>query len=198
MAIATYPKPIANIEKNLHSRFPKATVDVDPPANSDGVWFLNISSDGHAVAVQWQAGRGFGLTTNPSPDAYGEGAHEVFEDDDGAYKRIVSLLLGRSDTSPPIAVRLRELRSIRGISQIELAKMLKVQQAAVSKIETRTDNILLSTLEAVVSAMGGELRVVARFPDGVERQLRFADDSVSTVVHQPIPAHSQARKSNAH
>jgi hypothetical protein len=124
MAVATYPRPITVIEKKIRRRFPDATIEIDPPAKSDGIWFLDIIKDGHAVATQWQEGRGFGLTTNPSPDAYGEGADEVIEDEDGAYKRIVSLLLGCANTSPPEAVRLRELRTWRGISQIELAKIL--------------------------------------------------------------------------
>ncbi len=196
MTVATYPKPVAAIEKKLRRRFPEATVEVDPPAKPDGVWFIDISSEGHTIAAQWQKGRGFGLTTNPSSDAYGEGAHEVIKDDGSAYRRIVSLLLGRSNTSPPDAVRLRELRTWRGISQIELAKMLNVQQAAVSKFEARTDNILLSTLEAVVSAMGGTLRVIAKFPDGIERELRFGSEPNAIVDRQPSAGRTRARRAS--
>jgi len=45
-----------------------------------------------------------------------------------------------------------------------MAKKLKVGQDTVSRVEKRTD-MLLSTLSGYVEAMGGELNVVAEFPD---------------------------------
>jgi transcriptional regulator with XRE-family HTH domain len=59
---------------------------------------------------------------------------------------------------------LRKLREARERSQEEIAEKLGVQQAAVSKIERRTD-MYISTLRKLIEAMGGELDVVARFPD---------------------------------
>jgi hypothetical protein len=46
-----------------------------------------------------------------------------------------------------------------------LAEVLHVQQPSIAKIEKRTD-MYLSTLRSHIEAMGGELDVVARFPDG--------------------------------
>jgi hypothetical protein len=46
-----------------------------------------------------------------------------------------------------------------------LAKILGVNQAAVSKLERRTD-MYVSTLQGFVKAMGGELKITARFPEG--------------------------------
>ena len=60
---------------------------------------------------------------------------------------------------------LHELRQARGLSQKMLAEMLRIQQPAVAKLEKRTD-MYLSTLRSHIEAMGGELEVVARFPDG--------------------------------
>jgi len=60
---------------------------------------------------------------------------------------------------------LNELRQARGLSQKMLAKILRVQQPAIAKLEKRTD-MYLSTLRNHIEAMGGELEVVARFPDG--------------------------------
>ena len=60
---------------------------------------------------------------------------------------------------------LQELRLARGLSQQTLAEVLDVQQPAVAKMEKRTD-MYISTLRNHIRAMGGELEIVARFPDG--------------------------------
>jgi len=60
---------------------------------------------------------------------------------------------------------LDELREAREMTQVHLAKMLGVNQAAVSKLERRTD-MYVSTLHDFVKAMGGQLRITARFPEG--------------------------------
>ncbi len=61
---------------------------------------------------------------------------------------------------------LSELRQARGMSQQMLAEILNVQQPSVAKIEKRSD-VYLSTLRSHVEAMGGELEIIARFPEGV-------------------------------
>ena len=60
---------------------------------------------------------------------------------------------------------LYELRRARGLSQECIAKTLNVSQANVSKIEKRTD-IYISTLRSHIRAMGGDLEIKAKFPDG--------------------------------
>ena len=69
---------------------------------------------------------------------------------------------------------LQELRVARGLSQQTLAKVLQVQQPAIAKLEKRTD-MYLSTLRNHIRAMGGELEVIARFPDGEVRIQNFSD-----------------------
>jgi transcriptional regulator with XRE-family HTH domain len=59
---------------------------------------------------------------------------------------------------------LRQLRQARARSQRVVADVLHVNQAAVSKIERRTD-MYVSTLREFIHAMGGELEIIARFPD---------------------------------
>jgi len=68
---------------------------------------------------------------------------------------------------------LHELRQARGLSQQVLASLLKVQQPAIAKLERRTD-MYLSTLRSHIEAMGGELEIVARFPDGCVRITNFS------------------------
>ncbi len=59
---------------------------------------------------------------------------------------------------------LRDLRKARKLTQARLAKTLGISQDSVSRLEKRSD-LLLSTLRKTVKAMGGEMRIVAEFPD---------------------------------
>lgn len=63
------------------------------------------------------------------------------------------------------AQRLGELRAQRGLTQQGIADALDVSQANISRIE-HEDDLYLSTLRAYVEALGGELDISARFPDG--------------------------------
>jgi DNA-binding XRE family transcriptional regulator len=69
---------------------------------------------------------------------------------------------------------LNELRKARGLSQKMLAEILHIQQPSIAKIEKRTD-MYISTLRSHIEAMGGELDVVARFPDGAVKITNFSD-----------------------
>jgi transcriptional regulator with XRE-family HTH domain len=59
---------------------------------------------------------------------------------------------------------LREMRKARQLTQVRIAKALGVTQDSVSRLEKRSD-FLLSTLRKTVQAMGGNLSLVAEFPD---------------------------------
>jgi len=59
---------------------------------------------------------------------------------------------------------LRELRKARRLTQVRMAKQLGITQDGVSRLEKRSD-LLLSTLRKTVQAMGGNLSLVAEFPD---------------------------------
>lgn len=69
---------------------------------------------------------------------------------------------------------LHELRHARGLSQKMLAEALHVQQPSIAKLERRAD-MYVSTLRSHIEAMGGQLEIVARFPDGAVRIGNFAD-----------------------
>ncbi|MFO1375804.1 MAG: helix-turn-helix transcriptional regulator [Steroidobacteraceae bacterium] len=66
---------------------------------------------------------------------------------------------------------LQELRKAMNRTQVEIARALDVGQHAVSRYEMRTD-MLLSTLQEYVQAMGGELDLVVRFPNRRPVRLR--------------------------
>ena len=59
---------------------------------------------------------------------------------------------------------LQELRQARQLTQVRIAKALGISQDGVSRLEKRSD-FLLSTLRKTVEAMGGNLSLVAEFPD---------------------------------
>jgi hypothetical protein len=65
---------------------------------------------------------------------------------------------------------LQELRKSRELTQEAVAALLGVNQENVSRLERRND-LLISTLRDYIGAMGGELDIVARFPDRPPIQL---------------------------
>ncbi len=69
---------------------------------------------------------------------------------------------------------LQELRQARALSQEQLAEILQIEQASVSKMERRTD-MYISTLRKFIEAMGGELDITARYPEGSVRLNQFKD-----------------------
>lgn len=70
------------------------------------------------------------------------------------------------------ALELRDLARERGLTQEALAERLATAQGNVSRILRRED-MHVSTLREVVEAMGGELRLTARFPDREYDLLQF-------------------------
>lgn len=69
---------------------------------------------------------------------------------------------------------LAEVRRALKLSQEEIGQTLQIKQGSVAKIEKRAD-MYVSTLRRFIEAMGGELEIVARFPDHVVKIKNFAD-----------------------
>lgn len=80
-------------------------------------------------------------------------------------------------------LRLKQLRERWGISQQELAKILNVSQPAVSKLEDRPD-VMLSTLRQYVESLGGNLEILATFPDRPAVRLEIAETGEPCPVAQ--------------
>lgn len=78
---------------------------------------------------------------------------------------------------------LRDLRKARKLTQARVAKVLGITQDSVSRLEKRSD-LLLSTLRKTVKAMGGDVRIVAEFPDR------------APVVLSHLSEHDRPRKSS--
>jgi DNA-binding XRE family transcriptional regulator len=60
---------------------------------------------------------------------------------------------------------LQHVRKALDLTQEQMAKLLGIGQDSVSRIESRSD-MLISTLQSYIEAMGGSLKVTAEFPDG--------------------------------
>ena len=69
---------------------------------------------------------------------------------------------------------LDELREAQKMTQEHLAKLLGVNQSAISKMERRTD-MYISTLQSIITAMGGKLEIHAVFPHGKVEITQFRD-----------------------
>ena len=76
---------------------------------------------------------------------------------------------------------LQELRQAHQMSQERMAEILHTKQANISRIERRTD-MYISTLRSYIEAMGGQLDIVARFPNGEIHINQFEDIDRSQIT----------------
>ncbi len=69
-------------------------------------------------------------------------------------------------------MRLSQLREAQDVTQTQIGESLDVKQAAVSRLENRSD-MYVSSLQEYVRALGGELELIAVFPAGTIRLTQF-------------------------
>lgn len=69
---------------------------------------------------------------------------------------------------------LRELREARRITQTQLANNLGIKQPSIAEMEKRTD-MYVSTLRSLIEGMGGQLDIIAKFPNGDVRIRNFSE-----------------------
>ena len=62
------------------------------------------------------------------------------------------------------SIELAKLRHAQSLKQTELAALMGVSQACISKVESGKD-IQLSTLQNYVRALGGEVSILAKMPN---------------------------------
>ena len=82
----------------------------------------------------------------------------------------------------------QQLRLLRKRTQVEVAAALGITQDSVSRLEQRAD-ILLSTLRRYIQAMGGNLSILAEFPDRPPVKLAGLVDQT-----EPLPRALRRRK----
>ena len=69
---------------------------------------------------------------------------------------------------------LHELRRALELTQRDLARLLNVNQPAISKIEQRSD-VYISSLRSYIEAAGGKLKIIAEFPEGEVAITNFSE-----------------------
>jgi ribosome-binding protein aMBF1 (putative translation factor) len=84
------------------------------------------------------------------------------------------------------AMPLFELRRARKLSQEQLAESLGEKQPSISRLEQRTD-MYVSTLRRYIEAMGGQLDIIARFPDGEVSIDQFGKTAEASGEEQHFP-----------
>ncbi len=152
----------------IREAIPKADAEVYKPRAGAGGWMLDVTyNTAHGerfVVVQWSKSDGFGIATPDEDWQYGEVPGEYHDDPDVALERVLHLLRTGEKARPRLDMLLPALRKHFGVSQEQLAKSMKVSQASISQTEQRSD-VLLSTLQNYVAGLGGELHVIAKFPN---------------------------------
>lgn len=94
---------------------------------------------------------------------------------------------------------LRDLRKAMGKTQAAMAEKLGLKQENISRVEKRAD-MLLSTLDGYLRAMGGQLRLVVEFEDRAPVRLSGLADIGSAATHRtgkPASAKPAATKARA-
>ncbi len=83
-----------------------------------------------------------------------------------------------------LEMTLKQLRQrVSGLTQTQLADLMEVTQGAISQLEKRQD-VLLSKLAGYVHALGGDLELIARFPDTDVRITQFdTEDETPTAAN---------------
>ena len=157
---------IQHLDSVLALLFPDAERRLYQPLHHDGFWSLDIRFPDYMLVIDWRAADGFLLTADEE-HGYGEGADEAYAELPQALARAIKLLQHRLETVPPYPVRIRELREKLGMTQTDVAREMGVQQAAVSKLESREDTHV-ATLISYVKALGGKLVMRAEFPGRAE------------------------------
>ncbi len=83
---------------------------------------------------------------------------------------VAQVRAGMAEADRTYAMGLAALRQAAELTQVELARRMGITQAAISRME-RSHDLLLSTLNAYLQAIGGTARMIVSFADGHETTL---------------------------
>jgi DNA-binding transcriptional regulator YiaG len=87
---------------------------------------------------------------------------------------VTQVRAGVAEADRTYAMGLAALRQAAELTQVELAHRMGVTQAAISRMEQPHD-LLLSTLNSYLAAIGGTARMIVRFADGHEATLNLGE-----------------------
>ncbi len=176
-------KMIEQLASQLRTAYPRAKVKLDAPKRENGPWWLDFSSGPNSAEIEWRQGHGFGISVN-SPATYGDRSDEVHATVDAAFARLKQLVDEGRKTEPPSELLLRTLRESRKMTQTQLAKLLRVKQASISKLESRAD-MHISTLRNLLCKLGAELELRAVFSSGEVYVVQFQGEEPLAAIKKP-------------
>jgi DNA-binding XRE family transcriptional regulator len=87
---------------------------------------------------------------------------------------------------------LQQVRKARHLTQEQMARILKVGQDSISRLESRSD-LLISTLRSYIEAMGGQMKIIVEFKEGTAVLSDFSPMDPPKVSRKPA-RRSVARK----
>ena len=87
---------------------------------------------------------------------------------------------------------LAKVRKLRALAQATVAEAMGMDQREISRLERRTD-LLLSTLRRFINATGGELHLVASYPDG-DVELLIGTSRPTTAAAGRCSSHPTGRR----
>lgn len=162
------------LASQLLERVPGIEVKVTAPSGRGTVWWIDATSKGQTVVIEWSPDDGFGVSSTDGNEVNTAASH-VFANADDVMELILDVLKAGKKIPLRREMHLQHLREHREISQEALSDLMQISQASVSKTERRED-MLLSTLRAFVEALGAELLLVAKFPsESIEISLQSND-----------------------
>jgi len=71
------------------------------------------------------------------------------------------------------SIRLSELREKQALTQADMAALMHVKQPTISNLENSSAKAKLETIQRYVTAMGGEMSIDVRMPDGAHFELEM-------------------------
>ena len=69
------------------------------------------------------------------------------------------------------AAHLAELRKAMNVTQTMLSARSGMKQAEISRIENAPESVQIRTMERYVRGLGGQVKLVAEFPDGTHAEI---------------------------
>ena len=103
--------------------------------------------------------------------------YEKISRDPEAVARFESVLAEIAEHQTTLA----QVRKAKLLTQATIGRLLDMDQSEVSRLERRSD-VLLSTLRAFIQAAGGDLHLVATFPDSGPVQLLVGEAASDAVA----------------
>ena len=164
------PAELARFLSRLSEKRPTLKPRLERGGDKLGNWWVDFSGR-RELTVEWRPTFGFGLSYGRQT-SFGEGPEEIFRTPERAADRVLQFLIA---THEHAAGGLRCIRELYGVSQDQIAKRLKIKQAAISRLEGRTDP-KIETVANFVRALGGQVEFRVVFPDG-QMPIHFSKSS---------------------